>query len=241
MKLKIANLVAIQFGIFVGMMAWLVYSHFDSAKPQRTAEERPKAPVNSAATSAPVLEPAEQRPQTPDYRADPDRVQPLTDQPVPVVQYEYSPEAVQQYSALAAQLYYRQIAPRPAVSSAPANSHVTANAPTYAQVNQAPAVEPVEYEEQPPTVAYEEPVPFIAYPQVVAYSYARPFARRCRPTPHHRNTRAAFAHNRPNNGGLRGRDSRECRPAQSIGIVQRRNDRAPSCRPSQGFAARGKR
>src|SRR5436190_13203074 len=184
MNLKVANLVGIQFGIFVGMMAWLVYSHFEASKPQRSAEERTRIPVNSATTSAPQFEPGDQGPL--DSRAD--RAQSLTEPPVPVVQYEYSPEAVQRYSALAAQMYYRQIAPRPPAISVVENREVTAEEPTYTQVEQAPAAVPAEYEEQPQIVAYEQPAQFVAYAEpypFIPYSHARAVRRRCSPPRHH--------------------------------------------------------
>ena len=243
MNVKIANLVAIQFGVFVGMMSWLVYSHFDSPKPMRTAEERPKSPMTSVPAFAPVLDSAEQSPRTPDYRADAERAAPsVADQPVPVVQYEYSPEAVQQYSALAAQMYYRQIAPRPAVNAAPASVPVSANAPTYAPVEQAPAVAPVAYEEQPQTVAYEEPLPYVAYAQaypVIAYP-ARSFGRRC-PPPRRHHVLSPSTHRRHDRARPRLSAARESCPPRSLGVVQRQKSDALSCRPAQNFRHRGKR
>ena len=244
MNLKVANLVAVQFGIFVGMLAWLAYSHFESGEPPRVAEENRKAPVNSVAPLAPTTEPEGQRPVPLDYRADPDRLQPVTEQPVPVVQYQYSPEAVQQYAALAAQQYYQQIAPRPYANSNLDNRSIVA-APSSAKREQEPVVVPTEYEDAPQTIAYEEPAQIVAYAQpypFVAYSGFSRFTNRCRPAFHHRNARSTFAHQRRNNRGLHVRGPRDCRPAKSFGIVHRRTDSTPpTCRPNRGFAARGKR
>lgn len=240
MNLKVANLVAIQFGIFVGMMCWLAYSYFESAKPPRIAEEKPKGPVNSVAPAAP-LSPEDQPPNTVDYRADPDRAQPVIEQPVPVVHYQYSAEAVQQYTALAAQQYYQQISPRPYVSSNRENRPIVTET-SYAQVEQAPAVvQPNEPE--PQTVAYEEPPQIVAYAQpypFIAYSNARSFGRRCRPPPRH-GVLTPVTHRRHDRGGPRLCGPRESRPPRSLGLIQRQEAEPPSCRPSQNFKHRGKR
>jgi hypothetical protein len=245
MNVKVANLVAIQFGIFVGMMAWLAYSHFESGKPPRFAEESRKGPVNSVVPVEPVAtmaDPEGQRPGPADYRADPDRTQPITEQPVPVVHYQYSPEAVQQYTALAAQQYYQQIAPRRYASSAVDNRPVAA-APSYAKIEQEPAVVPADYEDAPQTVAYDEPAQIVAYPQpyaFVAYSSARSFGRRCRPTPRH----GVLASVTPRSHDRRGSHLsglRESCPPRSLGLIERKEDDAPSCRTPQNFRHRGRR
>jgi hypothetical protein len=247
MNVKVANLVAIQFGIFVGMMSWLAYSHFESAKPPRTAEENRKGPVNSvapAAPAAPMADPEGQRLDPEDYRADPDRAQPVTEPPVPVVHYQYSPEAVQQYTALAAQQYYQQIAPRRYPGSNLGNPPVVAP-PSYAKVEQAPAVVPIEYEDAPQTVAYDEPAQIVAYAQpypFFAYSSARSFERRCRPAPRH-GVLAPVTHRPHDRRGPHLSGMRESCPPRSLAIIQPRDDDAPSssCRPTQGFTHRGKR
>jgi len=240
MNVKVANLVAIQFGIFVGMMAWLAYSHFESAKPSRFADESRKGPVNSVAPVAPA--PIAPMVDPEDYRADPDRAQSVTEQPVPVVHYQYSPEAVQQYTTLAAQQYYQQIAPRRYPSSNVESRPVVA-APSYAKVEQQPAAVPTEYEDAPQTVAYDEPAQFVAYAQpygFVAYSNGRSFGRRCRPAPRHGVLTPVTprAHDRrgPNFNG-----SKDSCPPRSLGIVQRTVADAPSCRPTQSFKPHGKR
>lgn len=248
MNLKVANLVAIQFGVFIGMMAWLAYSHFESAKPPRVAGESRMGPVNSVAPVppvepvGPVADPEGQRPVPADFRADPDRARPVTEPPVPVVHHQYSPEAVQQYTALAAQQYYQQIAPRRYTSSGVDNRPLAA-APSYAKVEQEPAVVPTEYEDAPQTVAYDEPAQIVAYAQpygFVAYSNGRSFGRRCRPTRRHGVLTPVTprSHDRrgPHSSGLR-----ESCPPRSLGIMQRRVADAPPCRPTQSFNHRGKR
>jgi hypothetical protein len=245
MNLKIANLVAIQFGIFVGMMAWLAYSHFESGKPPRVAEESRRGPVNSVAPLAPVApmaDPEGQPPGPEDYRADPDRAQPVTEPPVPVVHYQYSPEAVQQYTALAAQQYYQQIAPRRYATSAVENRPVVA-APSYAKVEQEPAVVPTDYEDAPQTVAYDEPEQIVAYAQpypFFAYSNARSIRRHCRPTRRH-GVLTPVTPRRHDRGRNHLSVSSESLPNRSLGIIQRREADALSCRPTRNFKHRGKR
>src|ERR1043166_3384610 len=102
MNLKIANVVAIQFGILIGLMSWLTYCRFPSAEPNTAAETKRKM-VNSMPSDAPVSELKNQRSQTADNRVDRER---------PQTEAEQRAQAVREYTALAAQLYYQQIAPR---------------------------------------------------------------------------------------------------------------------------------
>lgn len=250
MNLKVANLVAIQFGIFVGTMSWLAYSHFESGKPPRVAEESRKGPVNSVAPVAPnepvapMADPEGPRRVPADYHAGPDRAQPVTEQPVPVVHYQYSPEAVQQYTALAAQQYYQQIAPRPYVSSN-LQDRSTVTKTSYAKVEQElkePAPQTIAYDE-PDQIAYDEPAQFVAYAQpypFVAYSNARSFRRHCRPTPRHGVLPPVTARSRDRRGPHLNGIKESC-PPRSLGIIQRREADTPSCRPGQNFKHHGKR
>ena len=220
MNLKVANLVAVQFGMFVGIMSWLAYSRLESAEPRK---------VNPV---SPISEPAGQRPYAVDYRADRERAQSVAEQPVPVA-YEYSPEAVQQYSALAAQQYYQQIAPRRYASSGLENGSIAADAPSYAEVDQAPVAVQSDYPEEPQTVAYVQPTQFIVYPQpqFVVFSNRRRFANRRRSTPHP-GALMPTTHRHP--------DRPRSQPSGN-GVAPRQNASAPTCRPTQGFESKGKR
>jgi hypothetical protein len=250
MNLKVANLVGVQFGIFVGIMSWLAYSQLPFGEP-RTAAEVQEARVGPVTTFAPASNPGDQRSQTVDYRADQERNQPVAEQPAPSV-HQYSAEAVQQYSALAAQQYYQQIAPRRYASSGLENRSIVADAPSYAEVEQEPAV--VQDYPAPQTVAYVQPTQFIVYPQpqFVVFSNRHRFANRCRPAPPVIGAHMATAHRRPDRGGSHLSGSTEFespaspsaalrRPTKSLGAVHRRNDSVPSCQPTQGFGPRGKR
>ena len=224
MNLKVANLVAVQFGIFVGMTSWLAYSHLHS-------DESP---------AAAAFAPGEQRPSLIDYRVDRDRAQPDGEQPAAAA-HEYSAAAVQQYSALAAQLYYQQIAPRRYASSGLENGSSVAVTPSYPEVAQEREVVPDYPASQ--TAAYVPTPQFIAYPQpqFVLFSDHRRFANRCRPAPPVVGAHLATTHRRPNRPRCDLSGAKEFRPTKFPGIASRLNAGAPSCRPNEGFKAEGRR
>jgi hypothetical protein len=233
MKLKIVNLVAIQFGIFIGIVGCLVYSRFESAKPRTTAEMKQQSTERAAAREL-VTEPG-------DRRADPEPAQVVPGQLAPVLPNEYSAEAVERYRAEATRLYYEQIAPRRKSSSSLTPSSSVAVAPSYTEVAQVPEVVQT-VEPAPQTVAYVEPAPAIVYsqPAFVAFSHGRRFVNRCRPTPHP-GAFASDSHRRPDRRGNHLSGSTECRPPRSLGVVHRRNTGVATWAPTQGFRPRGKR
>ena len=246
MNLKVVHLVAIQCGMFFGIMGWLAYSQLPFGGSRPAAEAREPVAI-SAATSA--SNPAEQRSQTVDYRAYQERAQPVAEQPASAMQHEYSAAAVQQNSALAEKLYYQQIAPRRYASASLANTSYTEVAPEPVLVQ---TDDPV-----PETVAYVQPTEVVVYPQpqVVVFDNSRRFGNRGRSTLRTPGTPLANAHRRSATPGTplanvyrdldRPRShlirSTACPPPKSFGVVHRRNDSVPSCRPNQGFAARGRR
>lgn len=234
MKLKIVNLIAIQFGIFIGIVGCLVYSRFESAKPH-TATEMKHQSTERAVAREPVSESGDQR-------ANPEPAQVVPGQLAPVLPNEYSAEAVERYRAEATRLYYEQIAPRRKVSSSLTHSSSAAVAPSYAVVAQEPAVIQT-YEPEPQTVAYVEPAPAIVYaqPGFVAFSHGRRFVNRCRPTPHPDALNASSHHRRRDKRGNHFNGSTDCRPPRSLGVVHSRNTGVAACAPAQGFRPRGKR
>lgn len=254
MNLKAAHLIAIQFGIFVGVVACLVFFHFEDAEPRTAAEIRERATEIAAAVKS-LSEPDDHRADTADSAADSETAQLAPGQLAPSVPSEYSPEAVEQYRALATKLYYEQIAPRRNAGASLTHSSTVAVAPDPTEVAPQPAVV-ASYEPAPEPVAYVEPTQVVVYQpvQYIAYSHPRRFANRCRPAPHH-NEFASNRHRHSDRGGIHSSRSprfespaspRDCgaalrRPASSIGVVQRRNTGAPSCPPIQGFRPRGKR
>src|SRR5664279_4497850 len=123
MKVKVANLVAVQFGVLVGIASWLAYSRFESPEPRIAAAERRESPAAPAAAVAPISDLGSQVTRALEDDADREQDQSIGEQPVQAtLPHQYSPEAVQQYTALAAQQYYQQIAPRRYASAGVANS-----------------------------------------------------------------------------------------------------------------------
>jgi hypothetical protein len=247
MNLKVANLIAIQLGIFVGIMSWLAYSRLESAKPH-VAAELPERVTKPAGPVAQGIKADDQNPEAVDDRTDSDEAQPIADQPAPTF-HQYSAAAVQHYSDLAAQQYYQQIAPRRYASSGLQNRSVVAEAPSYAQVEQEPAVD-ADYSE-PQTAAYVQPSQIVVYPQpqFVVFSNSRRFSNRCRPTSPVNGGHVATTHRRQDRPRrhLSGSTVLESpaspsaalrRPTNSFGVVQRENDKLPLCRPTEGFRPR---
>jgi hypothetical protein len=241
MNLKVAHLVSMQFGIFLGIVSCLVFSRFEYSRPRAAAEMREPATERAAAVES-LSEPKDQRADMVDDGADAASAEPITEQTAPALPNEYSPEAVERYRALATKLYYEQIAPRRTVSSSPANSSTAAVAPAYTEVTEEPAIVQTN-DPAPETVAYVQPAQVIVYPQpaqFVVFSYPRRFVNRCRPAPHPGGL-ASNPHRRPDRGGTRVSGSPAFGPAGSPGVVHRRNPGVPSCPSTEGFTFRGKR
>ena len=239
MNLKVANLIAIQLGILVGIMSWLAYSRLDPAEP-RIATKLQERAVKPAGPVGPGIKADDQRPDAVDDDADRDESQPNADQAAPAF-HQYSAAAVQHYSDLAAQQYYQQIAPRRYASSGLENGPVVAEAPSYAQEGQEPTVV-ADYSE-PQTAAYVQPSQIVVYPQpqFVVFSNSRRFANRHRPALPVTGAHAATTHRRPDRPRPKLIGPTGPRSPQSLGVIQRQNDKAASCRPTDGLGPRGRR
>src|ERR1700682_5108876 len=114
MNPKVANLIAIEAGILIGLMSWLVYSRLPSPEP-RTAEEMQESTV------APIFEPRSPHPYAVDYIAGRERAQPA-----------HKAEATTE------QQYYQEIATEPYANSGLNNGSVAVDSPSYAEVDQEP-------------------------------------------------------------------------------------------------------
>jgi hypothetical protein len=242
MNVKVANLMVVQLGVLIGIASWLAYAHFESAEPRVAAAETRRSPAAPAAAVAPISDLGSQVTRALDDDADreedPSNGEQLAQATMP---HQYSPEAVQQYTALAAQQYYQQIAPRRYASAAVANSSVAAAAPAYTEVAQEPAAVSSDYAEPLQNVAYAEPAPVVVYPQpeFIVFSNQRRFPNRCRPTRRPAALTPA-THRRPDRGGPRESGSTESRPTKCFGTPPR-NPNDPSCRPGYESRPRGKR
>jgi hypothetical protein len=168
------------------------------------------------ATVASVSKPRSQRSHTMDYRADRERVALADEQPVPTAQ-EYDQEIA---------------APQPYADSGHEDGSISADSPTYAEADQEPTVAQSDDLTSPQTVAYAQPRQIVVYSQpapIIVFANPRRFANRRRSTPHP-NALMATNHRRPDRVGLN---------TSEDGILPRRNPNAPSCRPTEGFGARG--
>ncbi len=233
MNVKVANLVAVQFGVLLGIVSWLAYSRFESAEPRVAAAERRESPAAPAAAVAPISALGSQVTRALDADADRGQDQSSAEQPAPAtLPHQYSPEAVQQYTTLAAQQYYQQIAPRRYASAGVTNSSIAPVTPIYTQMAQEPAAVSSDYAEPVQTVAYAEPTQIAVYqPQFIVFSNQRRFPNRCRPMLQP-DTGTPDAHRR--------RD-REGSHQNVCGVPPRRNPDGPSCKPGQESGSRGKR
>jgi hypothetical protein len=214
MNPKIANLIAIELGILIGLVSWLTYSRFPSAEPRTSAEMRESsvAPVTAA---APGFQPRSQRPYAVDYSADRERAQPADEQPA---QWEQS--------------YYQSIAPQRYARSAVATDSIAVDSPSYAETYQEPAAVSSDDLATPQTVVYSQPIQTIVYQpiQVVGFSNPRRFVNRCRSTPPLNGVPATITHPCPDRGNSHLSDTR---------VVSGPNVSTPPCPPTQGPRPRG--
>jgi hypothetical protein len=244
MNLKAANIIAVELAILIGLMSWLVYSRLPSAAPRTAAEKFRQSTADSEEAVASVLEPGKQRPSTTDYLTDYQQAQLLAEQQALI-------------------RYQQEIAPRPYANSRAEKGVIAANSPSYAEVDQEPAVVASEDVASPQTVAYVQPAQVVEYPQpvqtivyaqpiqIVVFSNPRRFANRCRSMPHH-GTLPSIAN--------RCRDSREPhvngstefespaspsaalrRPSKSPAVAPRRLASVPPDRPAQEIRPRDSR
>jgi hypothetical protein len=203
MNPKVANLIAVELGILIGIMSWLAYSRFPSTQP-RTGAEMQESTVAPLATVAAVSERRNQRRYTVDYETDHERAQPVDEEAAPT-----------------AQEYDQEIATQPYPSSGLGNGYVATDSPSYAEVDQEPAVAQPDYVPSPQIVVYAQPA------QIVLFSNPRRFANRFRSTlpPGALNT---ITHRRPDRVGphlggngivpRRNRNAPSRRPAQGFGL-----------------------
>jgi hypothetical protein len=216
MNEKVANVIAVELAILIGLMSWLIYSRFPSTAAD-TAAEMEEGSVVPFATVASVSKPRNQRPHTMDYRADRERVAVADKQPVPT-----------------AQEYDQEIATQPYADSGHEDGSTSADSPTYAEADQEPAVAQSDDLTSPQTVAYAQPSQIVVYSQpaqIIVFSTPRRFTNRRRLTPRP-GAFMATNHRRPDRVGPN---------TSEDGILPRQNPNAPSYRPTQGFGARGHR
>jgi len=233
MNVKVANLVAVQFGVLLGIASWLAYSRFESPEPRIAAVKTRESPAAPSAAVAPISDLGSQVTRALDDDADREQDQSIGEQQAhATLPHQYSPEAVQQYTALAAQQYYQQIAPRRYASAGVANSSIAPVTPIYTQVAQEPAAVSADYAEPIQTAADAEPTQIAFYqPQFIVFSNQRRFPNRRRPTLQPA-AGTPITHRRPDKAGSH----------QNVcGVEPRKNPDVTSCKPAQESRSRGKR
>jgi hypothetical protein len=161
MNPKVANLIAVELGILIGIMSWLAYSRFPSAEPSTAAVTKGKM-VNSIRPVADVFEPRTRRPYRGDYGADRERARPVDDD----------------QSTATTQEDDQEIATEPYASSGLGNGFSAAESPSYTEADQEVAAAQPDYAASPQTVIYAQPV------QIVSFSNGRSFGHRRRSTRH---------------------------------------------------------
>ena len=156
MNSKTANLIALELGILIAIMAWLAFSRFPARNPG-TAAEVQEGTANSFATIAPILKSRNQARPAVDYRADSEPAQPGGEESAPTVQQ-----------------YDQQIATAPYANSDLEDGFIAGGSPYYAEVDQEPVVTPPAYIVSPVTqiVEYAHPT------EIIIVSTPRSFVNR---------------------------------------------------------------
>src|SRR2546423_120458 len=130
MNTKTANLIALELGILIAILAWLAFSHFPAGNPRNPhpATELQEGAADSFATLTPLLRSRNQPRPGVDYHADLEPARQPGEEPAPTVQQ-----------------YDQQIATTPYVSSGLQNDFIAGGSPYYADVEQEPVVPPPDY------------------------------------------------------------------------------------------------
>ena len=155
MNTKIANLIVLELGILIAILAWLAFSNRSSVKPHPVAEEQERT-AGSFATLTPELKARNQRLYAADNRAEREAGQ----------QGEEQAQTVREYD--------QEIATSPYASSDLYDDVTTGSSPYYAGVAQGPVVYPPDYFVSPldQIVACPQPT------EIIVFSNARSFGRR---------------------------------------------------------------
>jgi hypothetical protein len=166
MNLKIANLIAVEFGVFIGIMSWLAYSRIESPEspePRAAAESQDEI-VQPVATVAPAVQPRSPRRRPGDNANERERTELVDENMASTVQ---------------AREYYPEIATEPYISYG-LNGSIVKVVPSYVAVAQEPAAVSPDYAD------YTASPQFVVYPEFASYyetPYRRSFAKRCRSNP----------------------------------------------------------
>lgn len=175
MNSKVANVIALELGILIAIMAWLLFSNLRSVKPRPIAQE-PERAGDSFATVAPVLKSTNRRRPVVDYRAD---------LPAEPQQEEQPAQTVQEYD--------QAIASEPYTSSSLDDGYIAETSPYYDVVDPEPLL-------TSPDCLLSPVDQFVVYPQstaLIIVSNSRSFGRRPRSPARPGGAGTMVAHRRP--------------------------------------------
>ncbi len=176
MSSKVANLIAVELGVLIALMAWLSFSNLRSVQSPAIAQE-PTRLVDSFATVAPVRKTRIRPPAPVDYRSELAPATPLEEEPL-----QPGPE------------YEQALANEPYDDGGVNAGYITATSPSYAVVGEQPLLA---------SDCFYPPVnQFRYYPQSTAFvvvSNSRTFNRRPRSPHRPQSVRPTMTHRRPPN------------------------------------------
>ncbi len=162
MNTKVANVIAVELGILIVILAWLAFSNFSRVKQPTLAEEQEPAD-SSFATVTSLPRPANPRHSAADYFTDQQRQQLAAQRQAQMLQY-----GTMQYD--------QQLAPAPDTSADAGDSVTTGTSPYYAGVYAQPVTSPDSF-----AWPYD---PVLVYPptsEIIVISNGQAFVRRQAP------------------------------------------------------------
>jgi len=221
MNTKVANVIAVELGILIVILAWLALSNFSPVKQRALAEEQEPAD-SSFATVTSLPRPANPRYFAADYLTDQQRRQLAAQQQAQTLQYE-------------TMQYDQQLAPAPDTNDEAYDSVTTETSPYDAGVYPEPVTSPDSF-----AWPYD---PVLGYPptsEIFVISNAQAFARR--QTPRFARPRMTMVHRRPppRGGGAQFRAPGRAFDLHPRGgsVIPPRTANPRSFRPSAGLRLR---
>ena len=220
MNTKVANVIAVELGILIVILAWLAFSNFSRVKQPTLAEEQ--EPTDSSfATVTSLPRPVNPQLSAADYFTDQQRQQLAAQRQAQTLQYE-------------TMQYDQQLAPAPDTNGYADDSATTGTSPYYAGVYPPPEASPDSF-----AWPYD---PVLGYPptsEIIVISNGQAFVRRV--APRFARPRMRVVHRRPPGGG----GAQFQAPGRAFdlhprggGVIPRRTANARSFRPSAGLRPR---
>src|SRR5216684_7235793 len=180
MSTKVANVIAVELGILIVILAWLAFSNFSRVKQPTLAEEQEPAD-SSFATVSSLPRPANPRHSAADYFTDQQRQQLAAQRQAQTLQYE-------------TMQYDRQLAPAPDTSADADNGVTTGTSPYYAGVYPQPVTSPDSF-----AWPYDSVLVYSPTSEIIVISNGQAFVRRG--APRFARRPMTVVHRRPPGGG----------------------------------------